>query len=200
MAAAPPAPPAAAALPAPDDSYWIEQPTYIFVDIFEYEMELEKRRRIEDFCIQFFKDYEMSYDGGATTKNLLVYICKELLGGEQKIHAVMRDTFKHVTMKNFNRSFQDMCTELFKDGGGGVVVKDEYVISLLAFCIELGDYMARHTWYTPKLLIIALINALEKAHFDPRTFNSENSDLISRILTPFIVIVPSLLFFYVVLR
>lgn len=194
-APAPPAPPSAAAA----DS-WIEQPTYIFVDIFEYEMELEKRRRIEDFCIQFFKDYEMSYDGcGGTTKNFLVYICKEL-GREQKIHAaVTRDTFKHVTMKNFNRSFQDMCTELFKDGGD--TVKDEYVISLLAFCIELGDYMkaAHHTWYTPKLLIIALINALEKAHFDPRTFNSEK-DLISRILTPFIVIVPSLLFFYVVLR
>ena len=193
MAADPPPPPAAAAIP--DDSYWIEQPTYIFVDIFEYEMELEKRRRIEDFCIQFFKDLEMSYDGGgATTKNLLVYICKELVR-EQKLHAVMRDTFKHVTMKNFNRSFQDMCTELFKDS-----VKDEYVISLLAFCIELGDYMKAHTWYTPKLLLIALINALEKAHFDPRTFNSENADLISRILTPFIVIVPSLLFFYVVLR
>lgn len=90
-----------------------------------------------------------------------------------------------------------MCTELFKD-----TVKDEYVISLLAFCIELCDYMktAHHTWYTPKLLIIALINALEKACFDPRTFNLENSDLIGKILTPFMVIVPFLLFFYIVLR
>ena len=131
MAAAAAPPPAAA-------DGWIEQPTYIFVDIFEYEMELEKRRRIEDFCIQFFKYLEMSGGGDATTKNLLVYICKELVR-EQKLHAVMRDTFKHVTMKNFNRSFQDMCTELFKDS-----VKDEYVISLLAFCIELGDYIKAH--------------------------------------------------------
>ena len=42
-----------AAAAATADMEWVD-PNYNFVDIMEYEMELEKRRRIEDFCIQFF--------------------------------------------------------------------------------------------------------------------------------------------------
>ena len=38
---------------------WIE-PHYNLIDIMDLELELEKRRCIEDFCIRFFKEWETS--------------------------------------------------------------------------------------------------------------------------------------------
>ena len=174
---------------------WLE-PDYNIVDIIEFEMEIEKRRRIEDFVIQFFKDWE----NAATTK-LIVYVCQQLIIKEKKLYTITNDSFRHVTLVNFKVSFQAMCDELF---GNNNNVKDEYVVSLLAFCIELDACMRdRLIEYTPKLLITSLIDALERVNFNPVTFNwnrQTGGELIENILTSFLFIIPSLLFFYVLLK
>ena len=186
---------------AADAAEWIV-PNYSFVEIYEYEMEIEKRRRTEDFCIQFFKDWETDRDVGAdSTSNskLLVHICRHIIK-EEKLCKVVKDLPNYyLTLCNFNAKFQTMCTLLFKEG-----TRDEYVVSLLAFCIELHKEMqdCATPWYNWKLLITSLADALERANFNPRTFNYDQSGsaLLQSIITSFIAIVPSLLFFYVLLR
>lgn len=172
---------------------WLDEPDYNFVDIMEFEMEIEKRRRIEDFVIRFFKDWE-----NADTTKLLVYACQQIIK-EKKLNVITNDSFRDVTVRNFKVSFRTMCDELF----GTNNVKDEYVVSLLAFCIELDACMKDQLiWYTPKLLITSLIDALERVHFNPATFNWNRSEgeLIETIVTSFVIIIPSLLFFYVLMK
>lgn len=172
---------------------WLDEPDYNFVDIMEFEMEIEKRRRIEDFVIRFFKDWE-----NADTTKLLVYACQQIIK-EKKLNVITNDSFRDVTVRNFKVSFRTMCDELFDTNN----VKDEYVVSLLAFCIELDACMKDQLiWYTPKLLITSLIDALERVHFNPATFNWNRSEgeLIETIVTSFVIIIPSLLFFYVLMK
>lgn len=180
---------------------WFD-PDYNFVDIMEFEMEIEKRRRIEDFVIQFFKDWETATPA---TTNLLVHTCQQFIKEKKKLYAIASDSFRHVTAGNFKGSFHAMCMELFANNN----VKDEYVVSLLAFCIELNIYMQDHIWYnTPKILITSMIDALEQVHFNPVAFNwnrtmegrQEEMMLIENIVTSFVIIVPSLLFFYFLLK
>ena len=183
---------------------WIT-PNYTFVDIIEYEMELEKRRRIEDFCIQFFIDWETATATASSTK-LLVYTCQQIIN-EKKLHTITKDVSIHLTMNNFDASFQIMCMELFKSDSSSIT-KDEYVVSLLAFCIELNTCLQQeededHAWYTPRLLITSLIDALEDVDFNPLTFNwgqSETDLMIDSIATSFIIIIIPLLFFYILFR
>ena len=172
---------------------WLN-PNYNLVEIVEFEMQIEKRRRIEDFIIQFFKDWETV----ASSKSLLVYTCQQLIK-ERRLCAITQDMCRHVTMGNFNDSFQAMCTLVFDNGN----VKDEYIVSLLAFSIKLDECMHDYIWYTPKLLITSLIDALERVHFDPGAFDWDQSegDLLQRIITSsFSILIPSLLFFYILLR
>ena len=165
---------------------WID-PNYNLVDIIEYEMKLEKRRCIEDFCIKFFKNYwenDCSIDP-------LVHSC-HLLIKEKRLIMITKSLSTYSTEENFNTSFRTMCGELFKDS----IVKNEYIVSLLAFCIELDTCLQEHVWYSPTILIKVLVNALEDVQFNPLTFSWNRLDLIDTIITSFILIIPPLLFFY----
>ena len=183
---------------------WIE-PHYNLIDIMELELELEKRRCIEDFCIRFFKDWENSTTTdnarNITTSDVLLQQTCQLLIEEKRLYTTTKDLAIHLTMANFTTSFKAMCRELFRYG-----TKDEYVVSLLAFCITLDTCMREHIWYTPKLLITSLIDALEDAYFNPLDFHWQRDQYQSAednnlsILTPFIIIIPSLLLFYNLLR
>lgn len=164
-------------------------PDYKLVDIVEHEMKIEKRRSIEDFCFQFFKDY-----WGETTAET-VQICR-LFIKERRLHSIVEDTFKYVTRENFATSFQSMCMELFKDD----VIKDEYIVSLLIFCIDLDSCLQQYEWYSTSILIEVLVEALDRIHFRPHTFNWNRSSSIDTIIKSFIIIVPSLLFFYILFK
>ena len=163
---------------------WITS-NYNAVDIIEYEMTIGKRRRIEDFCIEFFKDWE-------TCAQLpLVQVCQRVIK-EKKHYTITRDLSTYLTIDNFDVSFRTMCLELFKD-----TVKDGHVVSLLVFCIELDTCLQHHTWYTLPILVESLVNALACVQFNPSTWNQSN--LIDNVVTSFIIIVP-LLFFYILFK
>ena len=89
-----------------------------------------------------------------------------------------------------------MCMELFRNNE----VRDEYVVSLLAFCIEPASTLQDCAWYSLSLLITALVDALEEADFLPVSFNWNQKDLLSSVTASFIVIIPSLLLLYTLFK
>lgn len=202
---------------------WIN-PNYTFVDIHKYEMSLVKSRRIEDFCIQFFKDWELYSDIGDTEKctdsQFLVDICYQVAKKEQEnFQQITKALVDRLTLENFDGTFQRMCTLLFENGTD---VREELVVSLLAFTMTLhGELMCRnHTttttittvstttttatttaWYTWELHCTSLVHALSRADFNPNTFSyKRNNDILQSIFTTFIAIIPQVLCFYILLR
>ena len=175
-------------------------PNYSFVDVYEYEMEIDKKRGIEDFCIQFFKDWETQRDASMTTNtsNFLVSICQQVIKEQKGFEEIMKTLPTTLTLKNFNDKFQAMCNVLFKNGTG---VRDVYVVSLLAFSTGLHREMEGYEWYNWKLLFTSLTDALEEANFNPRVFDCNQSNVfLQSIITSFIIIAPPLLFFYILSR
>lgn len=166
---------------------WVE-PKYNLVDIVAFEMKLEKRRRIEDFVIQFFKDWD-SRDNSI----LLVSICEDL-AKDRRLCNITQDSFKYTTLENFQSSFYTMCTELFTKGA-----EDVYIVSLLAFCVVLDDVMNKHIWYCSSLLFTSLIDVLEDNNFDTHKFERKwnHKDVFGGIMTSFAIVIPALLFFYI---
>ena len=51
---------------------WIK-PDYKLVDLVEYEMKLERRRCIEDFCTMFFKKY------WENDSKILIHACRSII-------------------------------------------------------------------------------------------------------------------------
>ena len=168
------------------DGEWIV-PNYSVVDIAEYELRIEKRRRIEDFCLQFFKDYWLT----TNIKVPLIQICQQVI--KEKKYAITEDLSIHLSLENFDTSFQAMCVELFKNTD-----KNGYVVSLLVFCIDLDACLQDHAWYTVPLLLNSLIDALEHVHFNPPSFNQSN--LVDNVTSPFVSIIPALLLFYILFK
>ena len=190
-----------------DITKWIV-PNYSLVDVHAYEMGIYKRRRIEDFCIQFFKDLESTehidtVDVDNDTTKFLVRMCQRLVREEEKFREIMKTLPARLSLENFTGDFQEMCNILFK---GGTDVRDEYVISLLVFSTELHRVIthgeASYAWYDCKLLLISLSDALERAGFNPCTFkyHEHSSGILRTIITSFIITVPALLFFYIVCK
>ena len=167
---------------------WIK-PDYKVVDLVEYEMKLERRRCIEDFCTMFFKKY------WENDSKILIHACRSIIK-EKRLVAITDVLSRELTIENFNDSFQSMCMELFKNNE----VRDEYVVSLLAFCIELDSTLQDCAWYSLSLLITALVDALEEADFLPVSFNWNQKDLLSSVTASFIVIIPSLLLLYTLFK
>ena len=162
---------------------WVS-PNYSLVDVVEYEMKLQKRRCIEDFCINVFKDY---WNNGTTP---ISRACHQLID-EGRLCSITETISTSITLDSFESTFQAMGSELFANG----IVKEEYVISLLAFSIKLDTYLHNYMWYSSLLLITALVKTLEEACFDPLSFKwNQIEDTINVIITSFIVIVPCLLF------
>ena len=163
--------------------------SYKFVDIMEYEIELEARRCIEDFCIQFFKDWDCY---SSTTS--LVLTCQQVVK-DKRLHKVTQDLSQYLTLDNFNGKFSEMCIMLFPEDTSA---KDEHIVSLLAFCIELDGCLQNCSWYSPRLLISCLIDALARIDFNPIAFNwtQSRSDIVECILSSFLVIIPPLMLFY----
>ena len=175
-------------------------PNYSFVDVYEYEMEIDKKRDIEDFCIRFFKDWEIQRDASITTNtsNFLVNICQQVVKEQKGFEEIMKTLPTSLTLNNFNDKFQAMCNALFENGTG---VRDVYVVSLLAFSTGLHREMQGYEWYNWKLLFTSLTYALEKVNFNPRVFDyNQSSASLQSIFTSFIIIIPPLLFFYILSR
>ena len=187
-----------------DIAKWIV-PNYSLVDVHAYEMEICKRRRIEDFCIQFFRDLESTehkdtVDVSNDTTKFLVRMCQRLVREEEKFREIMKTLPARLSLENFMDDFQEMCNILFK---GGTDVRDEYIISLLVFSTELHRVItqdeASYAWYDCKLLLISLSDALERIGFNPYTFkyHKQSSGILHTIITSLIITVPPLLFFYI---
>ena len=167
---------------------WVK-PDYKLIDLMDYEMKLERRRDIEDICIKFFREY-WSQSIDFLIHSYEVIIKKKRLGN------ITQDLSREITPNNIKDTFQTMCTELFKGGE----TPDAYVVSLLAFCIELGSNLEECVWYTPNMLITILVDALEKVEFYPRYFYWNSQSLLDSLITLFGIIVPSLLFLYALLK
>ena len=169
-------------------SEWVG-PNYSVVDIAEYEIRIEKRRRIEDFCLQFFKDYWTT----TNSKVPLVQICQQAI--REKDYAITERSASHLTLENFDDTFQAMCLDLFKNTD-----KNGYVVSLLVFCIELDACLQDYTWYSISLLIDSLVDALEYVHFNPPSFNLNQSNLVDNVTSSVTNIIPALLLFYILFK
>ena len=167
------------------DNEWVTS-NYNVVDIVEYEMKVEKRRRIEDFCITFFKDYWTT----TNSKEPLVHTCQQVI--KEKNYSITSDISTHLTLENFDDSFQAMCLELFRSTD-----KNGYVISLLVFCIDLDTCLQDRMWYTVSLLIDSLVDALEYIHFNP-TINQ--TTLADGMTSSIVSILPALLLFYILFK
>lgn len=169
---------------------WIE-PNYNMADIIEYEMNLERRRNVEDFVLQFFKDWESNDES-----RLLVMICKDLVK-DTRIRSIIDDTFLYVTQQNFSTSYRHMCLDLFKNG-----VEDHYMVSLFVFSIVLDQTMKSHIWYSSGLLYKCLIDVLEEVCFEPKNFGWYKTciDLMKTITSTMVIILPPLLFFHDIVR
>ena len=168
---------------------WVS-PNYSLVDVVEYEMNLEKRRCIENFCITFFKDY---WDGVNTP---LARTCRQLIK-ERRLCTITEKISTSISADTFDSAFQAMGSELFVNG----VVKDEYVISLLIFSIKLDLCLRDCIWYTSSLLINALIKTLEEARFNPLTFKwNRSDDTVNAIIRSFVIIIPCLLLSFILFK
>ena len=167
---------------------WVK-PDYKLVDLMDYEMKLERRRDIEDFCVKFFRDY------WSHSTDFLIYSCEAIIK-EKRLGNITQDLSREITLNNFKDTFQIMCTELFKGGE----TSDAYVVSLLAFCIELDTYLEEYIWYTPHMLITILVDALEKVEFYPHCFYWTSQPLLDSLIASFGIIVPTLLFLYALFR
>ena len=73
------------------------------------------------------------------------------------------------------------------------------VVCLLAFSIVLDEKMKETEWYSPQLLFQALIDALWNAgFFIPHAPASK--DIIKTVTNSLVILLPALLFYYVVSR
>jgi hypothetical protein len=157
--------------------------------ILEFEINLEKKRDIEDFVIGFMKDWEIR-----DSSRCLVEICATL-SKDSRISQLVQDMFECLTEDNFERSFSEMTCILF-DGARPDIAN---VVCLLAFSIVLDEKMKETEWYSPPLLYQALIDALWNAgFFIPHAPASK--DIIKTVTNSLVILLPALLFYYVVSR
>ena len=169
---------------------WVKA-NYDFVDITEYEMKLERRRSIENLCIQFFKDWELGERNTPITSTCSNHV------NDTTFNNIVRDLVHQLTLSNFNSMFHSMCDELF---GNDKQLKDGYIISLLCFCVKLNETLRDYIWYTITLMISTLVEALEKHAFNPLSFQEKHQDdggLTTLFLEGCTLIIPPLILFYI---
>ena len=156
-------------------------------DIFEYEINLERRRNIENFVVDFFKDWAIK-----ARNRYLVEICLELITDVRVLNTV-EDLFSCVTEENFSDSFMNMGLVIFENG-----TKIGYIASILTFAVVLDRKMQSHEWYCSRLLFKGIIDVFDAVDFDPKPLNTElrTKEITRTIKESLIILLPSLLFYY----
>ena len=171
--------------------------TYQLVDVLSFEIQVERRRRIEDFCLYFFKDF-----WSGKQESSLAQICRDV---EKKNDDISRSITMYITKENMDASLQAICSELFRGNDyADIILTDAYIVSLLIFCIQLDKFLRSREWYSPVILLTSLVNALITFDFNPIHWNLSRDRGINttprQLYTSILTVVPALLCFYIMFK
>ena len=109
------------------------------------------------YLTNFFIDFN---NGKDTTRCLKV--CRQIVDGK-KLSKINIQSF-YVTEETLDSTIKSICKELIH-----YQCKKEYIITLLAFSIELDKHLQGESWCHISNLINILTLQLERVEFDPRT-------------------------------
>ena len=123
-----------------------------------------KRTRNTKFLQDFFADWKSG--------NFSTYILKSC----SRIISRKQLSSINISALNFNaltfeESIQSVCKEIFQ-----YTYKLEYVISLLAFTIEVDNHLENESWYATERLISVLAMELTNTPFDADKFYNDNDN------------------------
>ena len=166
------------------------QTTANAMDVIRYEMNLAKRRHIEDFVLGFFKDWK------TRKETFTVTICLEIFADTQ-FRAIANLASRYVNRENFELGFHKLCHELFSRGK-----PDSYVVSLLAFSAYLDEILSEKEWYESRFLYEIVIMELAMIDFNPEAYYRLNTQfgMVRSVLQSFVLLVPALLLIYLIHR
>ena len=127
-------------------------------------------RDIYEFLTNFFIDFSTGKDTSRCLRT-----CRHIL--ERKELPEVDIQSLQITERTLDFAIQNICEELFR-----YQYKVEYVITLLAFSIELDRCLESESWYSTERLVEALAKQLIKTDFEPTTMGGDSEFHFSRLL------------------
>ena len=138
-----------------------------------------KHKNITKFLQEFFRNWK---SGNHITS--LLRTCRSIIR-RKRLSSINIGTL-NFTSATFETSLQKVCQEVFKYN-----YKLEYVITLLAFTIEVDERLERESWYATGRLISVLASELANTPFDIKRVYIEESSY-----SMFLLIIPTLFLIY----
>ena len=120
---------------------------------------------IKSFCETCFNDWKAC---NFTTP--LLKICKDINKNSEFDYFI--ELFSMIkNNETFKSAYEEMCGELFQYGA-----KPQYIVSLIAFSLQLDSHMQKMcTWYQTEMLISLITTILQKMEFVPSNFVYNNN-------------------------
>ena len=138
-----------------DDTAW----SLVFMD--ESSM-TAREKSIYEFLTNFFLYWRAGKESSWCLKT-----CRRIIS-KKEMSAINIQSLQ-LTEQSFDSTYQGICEEVFR-----YKYKKEYVISLLAFSIELDRHLEKESWYTTDRLVSTLTNQLGKTEFEPSTMKDDS--------------------------
>ena len=121
---------------------------------------------IKKFCTACFSDWK----NNNFTSPLLIML-KEVISKNPTFNSSIELFCMITNIEEFTCTFQLICNDLFQYGG-----KPQYIVTLIAFCLQLDVHMqSLYSWYQTDMLIDLLCDVLQKIDFNPCTLSSWNN-------------------------
>jgi len=134
------------------------------------------KENIHSYLTNFFIDFNAGKDSTRCLK-----ICRQIVDGK-KLSKINIQSY-YITKETLDSTIKSICEELFH-----YQCKKEYIITLLAFSIELDKHLKEKSWYHISKLINILTLQLERIEFDPRTMLDEFNYSWFLILLPVLLL------------
>ena len=116
---------------------------------------------IRSFCETCFNDWKV-----CNFNTPLLKICKDINENYSEFNSFIELFGMVKDNETFKSAYEEMCRELFQYGA-----KSEYIVSLIAFSLQLDWYMRKMCiWYQTEMLIALINTILQKLEFVPRDF------------------------------
>ena len=138
---------------------------------------------VYEYLTNFFMDWHAG-NYNTTTLNT----CRDIINNK-KLSGIDLQSL-NPTEQTLDLMYENICKELFR-----YQYKTEYVITLLAFSIQLERQLEKQNWYTTEKLVETLTKQLLKTDFDPNTM--DNSKFFC---SSYLINIPALFLSYFIQR
>ena len=115
---------------------------------------------VYEYLTNFFIDWHAGKDNTSTLN-----VCRDIINNKELSSIDVQSL--NPTEQTLDIMYEHICKELFR-----YQYKSEYVITLLAFSIQLERQLESKNWYTTERLVETLTKQLLKTDFDPTSMDN----------------------------